>query len=413
MRAAFALLIILCIGCVRAQDREYILSEGSELYNTRYFFYQDFPSTTAKDTVVYINSALPSSFVIEHNGLNRGEKTLLLYNDTCKLLIYKTVEGYIVNKKKMKVHDSNESKLLLYFVNSKVAIYSGDVKVGEMPLDYNHNIRIGVVLKKNDGFSCKYLCCYEPCVFKEIDYGKILDDGIYKRIKSKISKQGVDDDYSLTFPKDISFNSPRSIRIEYRFEDSKKTGKTKTQRGRCEISGVHSSSLMSKWIVEFDLYVPHETVDDGEIRECITQLHDNSNAALSPAFSIGLIDGELYCRLRGDSIPVEQWQKRNKPAGGTHLTNLGYLKKDTWHHIKIYLKLAFQRSMNPQTIIWLDSKKVLESNLPNCYNYTPKKDGMYDYIKFGIYKSGWLELKQQPIDTDRRVYYFDNYKVKY
>ena len=89
------------------------------------------------------------------------------------------------------------------------------------------------------------------------------------------------------------------------------------------------------------------------------------------------------------------------------------MKKDTWHHVKIYLKLAYQRSMMPQTIVWVDSKKVLESNLPNCYNYTPKKAGVYDYIKFGIYKSSWLGLKQKPEGTDRRIYYFDNYKVKY
>ena len=413
MRASFFLLIILCIGCIRAQDREYSLSEGSELYNTHYFFFQVFPASPGKDTVVYVNSALPSSFVIEHNGLDKGEKTLLLYNDTCKLLISKIDGCYIVNKKKIKAHNTNDRKLLLYFVNSKVVIYSGEVKAGEIALDFNHLKRIGVALKKNKDFSCKYLGCYEPCEFREMDYGKTLDDGVYKRIKSKMTKQGVDDDYSLTFPDDIRYNSPRSIRFEYRFEDSKKEGKTKTQRGRSEISGVHSSLLMGKWIVEFDLYIPHETIDDGVLRECITQLHDNSTVALSPAFSIGLVGGELYCRLRGDSIPIEQWEKRNRPAGGTHISTLGYLKKDTWHHVKIYLKLAYQRSMNPQTIIWIDSEKVFESNWPNCYNYEPKKAGVFDYIKFGIYKSGWLGLKKKPVGTDRRIYYFDNYRVKY
>ena len=171
--------------------------------------------------------------------------------------------------------------------------------------------------------------------------------------------------------------------------------------------------MMGKWVIEFDFYVPKETADDSQRYDIITQLHDYSKQALSPAFCIGMKGGELFCRLRGDSIPVEQWKKQNEPVSGTHITTLGYLTKDTWHHVKIFLKLSFQRSMNPLTVIWLDSEKVFESDLPNCYNYEPKNPGVYDYIKFGIYKSSWLGLAQKPVDTDRRIYYFDNYKVKY
>lgn len=413
MGVVFLTCIMMCVGCIHADDREYQLSEYSEVYNTHYIYHKTFIEPIKKDTVVYIETKVPSSFVVEHSGLNIGEKTIIIYNDTCKIHLTRTVSKYIVNDRTMKIPNGLGRKISLYFINRKVVLYADGIIVGEMPLDFDHSKKIGVKLMKDVVYSCKFFCCYEPCEFEEIDYGKALDKGIFKRIKSKMSKQSTENDYSLTFPDDIRCKSARSIRFEYRFENSKMEGMTKTQRGRSEISGVHSSSLMGKWIIEFDLFIPHKTKDDKESRDCITQLHDYSSVALSPAFSIGMIDGELYCRLRGDCIPVEKWEKRNEPKSGAHIFKMGKLEKDVWHHVKIYLKLAYQHSMMPQTIIWVDSEKIFESDLPNCYNYEPKKAGMYDYIKFGIYKSSWLGKKKRPTDTDKRIYYFDNYKVKY
>ena len=404
---------IMCVAGTSANDKEYILSARSEKYNTRYIDYIILSQPVNHDTTVYINGSLPTSFVIESCGLEVGEKAQLVYNGTCELSISRKTDRYVVNGTVMKTTGDAVETLSLYFVNERVVVYAGEKRLGQIPLHYDHTKRVGLSLKKGNRSTGSYLCCYEPCKFKEIDYGRELDDGLYKRLKQKLSKQNVEEDYSLTFPSDVCFKSPRSIRFEYRFEDSKKDGKSKTQRGRSEISGVQSSVLTGKWIIEFDFYVPSETHDDDKRRDCITQLHDYSTVALSPAFSVGMLGGELYCRLRGDSIPVEQWKQRNVPASGTHITTLGYLKKDTWHHVKIFLKLAYQRSMKPLTAIWLDSQKVFESNFPNCYNYKPKKEGKYDYLKFGIYKSSWLGLKRRPLDTDRRIYYFDNYKVKY
>ena len=399
--------------CASAEEKEYKLAVSSDAYNTNYLYHQNFTEPIQQDSTVNVDAKLPAQFVVELGALKEGEKSLLVYDDTKEMLITKNNGQYAVNGKRMKGEYVDDTKLSLYFINNKVVLYVDEQLAGDIKLRFDHRKKIGVKWAKDGKYSYSYLNCYQPCGFKVIDYGQLMDGGIWSTRKGKMSQQNVGEDYSLRFAEDLACRSPRSMRFEYRFEDSKKEGKSKTQRGRSEISGVHSSSLMGKWIIEFDFYIPYDTKDDNLSRECITQLHDCSTMALSPAFSIGMRNGELYCRLRCDSIPVEQWEKRNNPAGGTHILPLGYLKKDTWHHIKIYLKLAYQRSMMPRTIVWVDSKKVLESNLPNCYNYMPKKAGMYDYIKFGIYKSSWLRLKQKPVGIDRRIYYFDNYKVKY
>lgn len=391
----------------------YLLSQSSEEYNTHYLYSQNFPRQIPKDSTIYIESLLPTSFVIELGALKEGEKSLLIYDDNKELLISKNNGNYWVHEEKLRGTFVDDTKLSLYFLKDRVDFYVDEQLSGMVQLKYDHRRKIGVRWAKDGRYCYHYLNCYTPCKFKEIDYGALLDAGKYTRTKGKYTLQSVGEDYSLTFPKEIACNSQCSMRFEYRFEDSKKEGKTKTQKGRSEIAGVSSSSMMGKWVIEFDFYVPKETADDSKHYDIITQLHDHSKLALSPAFCIGMKGGELFCRLRGDSIPVEQWKKPNKPVSGTHITNLGYLTKDTWHHVKIFLKLAYQRSMNPLTVIWLDSEKVFESDLPNCYNYEPKTLGVYDYIKFGIYKSSWLGLVQKPEDTDRRIYYFDNYKVKY
>ena len=306
-----------------------------------------------------------------------------------------------------------DTKLSLHFINDKVEFYVDDTFVGYLNLKFDHLRKIGIRWSKKGLYHYNYLNCYKLCEFKEKDYGSLLEADIHGTGSKKVTSQNVGEEYSLTFPNSITCHSQQSIRFEYRFDDSKREDKTKTQRGRSEVSGVSSSSLLGKWVIDFDFYTPQENVDDQKYYDIITQLHDNSNVALSPAFCIGMKDGKMFCRLRGDSIPVEQWKQRNVPASGTHITTLGYLKKDTWHHVKIFLKLAYQRSMKPLTVIWLDSQKVFESDHPNCYNYKPKEEGKYDYLKFGIYKSSWLGLKRKPLDTDRRIYYFDNYKVKY
>ena len=400
------------IGCL-SKDKETLLSERSEEYNLHYLYHQNFSQSFMKDTIVYIDKELPNSFVIELGGLKNGQKSVLVYNDNQELLITKNNGRYIIDGNTMDLPTNNDYKLSLYVISGKVFIYADEKKIGDLSHNIDPSKRIGVKFVKNDSLSYDYLCCYELCEFKEIDYGKQLDTGVLTRTPKLLSSQGVSEIYSLTLPQDITCNSPRSIRFEYRFEDSKKEGKTKTQKGRSEISGVQSSSIMGKWIIEFDFLIPQETSDDYKYKEIITQLHEGSMDAISPAFCIGMWKGKLYCRLRGDSIPIGQWEKRNKPINGTYIKRLGYLEKNKWHHIKIFIREAYQRSMNPLTVIWVDSVKVFESNHPNCYNYEPRRKDLYNYIKFGIYKSSWLKLKACRTETARRIYYFDNYKVKY
>ncbi len=414
INATIISVIFLCFsGCASAEEKQYELAALSEAYNIHYLYHQNFTEPIRQDSMVYIDAKLPAQFVVELGALKEGESSLLIYNNNKELLIAKSNRRYTVNGKRMKNDYLDDTKLSLYFVNNKVVLYVDEKQAVYVKLNFDHRMKIGVKCTKDGRYNYNYLNCYKPCEFKNIDYGQLMDEGVWVTRKGKLLQQNVGEDYSLRLSPDITCLSQYSIRFEYRFEDSKKEGKSKTQRGRSEIAGVSSSSLMGKWVIEFDFFVPHETADDSLRYDMITQLHDHSTQALSPAFSMLMKNGELICRLRGDSIPVEQWEQHNKPAGGTHILPLGYLKKDTWHHVKIYLKLAYQRSMMPQTIVWVDSKKVLETNLPNCYNYMPKKAGAYDYIKFGIYKWSWLGLKRKPQGTDRRIYYFDNYKVKY
>ncbi len=412
----FTILILMIFALfpllAHSEEKEYLLSGSSEEYNIRYLYHQIFPSPIKKDTIVFIDKELPKSFVIELKGLKDGEKTVLIYNDNQELTISRKNSVYYIDNLTMEKSLGTSTKLSLYFVNGKLVIYNDDERIGTQELYVNPQKRIGVNLQKDGSSTCRYLGCYELCDFKEMDYGKILDTGIFRKAKG-LSSQGVDKDYSLRLPQDTVCNSPHSTRFEYRFEDSKMDGKSKAQRGRSEISGVHSSSLMGKWIIEFDLLVPKETNDDHMFKECITQIHEGSMDAISPAFSIGMWKGELYCRLRGDSIPIGQWEKRNAPVNGSPITSLGRITKGEWHHIKIFLREAYQRSMNPLTVIWVDSVKVFESNHPNCYNYEPRRKALYNYIKFGIYKSAWLRLKACREETVRRIYYFDNYKVRY
>lgn len=405
------LLSLYSVFCL-TKDKEFLLYERSEEYNLHYLYHQNFSQSFMKDTIIYINKELPNTFVIELGGLKNGQKSVLIYNDNQELLITKNNGRYIIDGNTMDLSANNIYKLSLYVISGKVFIYADEKKIGGLSLNINPSKRIGVKWLKDGSLSYDYLCCYEPCDFKEIDYGKLLDNGVLTK-NIGLSSQGVGETYSLTFPQDIVCNSPRSIRFEYRFEDSKKEGKTKTQKGRSEISGVQSSSLMGKWIIEFDFLIPKETNDDQDNKEIITQLHEGSMDAISPAFSLGMWKGELYCRLRGDSIPIGQWEKKNVPVNGSPITSLGRITKGEWHHIKIFLREAYQRSLNPLTIIWIDSTKVFESRHPNSYNYTPKKAERYDYIKFGIYKSAWIGLKECSEGISKRIYYFDNYKVRY
>jgi len=243
------------------------------------------------------------------------------------------------------------------------------------------------------------------------DYGKELekaDDLRDERIR--ISPHNTGADYSLTFPSDITCNSKKSIRFEYRYEDTMAEGKTSMQRARSEISGVYSRTLMGVWTIEFDLYVPEETVDDNSCFEIITQIHEHSKTAKPPSFCLSVKGGNLYCSVRGDSIPISDWSKKNK-AIHHNSEKLLYLKKDRWYHVKAFVKEGYQYDMSPLTQVWVDSELLFYSQVPNCYNYKPVKKDKYNYIKFGIYKPGWKKVKEPP-SLSRRIYYFDNYVVQ-
>ena len=80
----------------------YLLSQSSEEYNTHYLYSQNFPRQIPKDSTIYIESLLPTSFVIELGALKEGEKSLLIYDDNKELLISKNNGNYWVHEEKLR-----------------------------------------------------------------------------------------------------------------------------------------------------------------------------------------------------------------------------------------------------------------------------------------------------------------------
>lgn len=391
---------------------EYQLSLDSECYNTQYFFCADFDAGQQIDTLFFVPSEI-QDFVVEIGSIKRGEKVCFVYNDSKKIII-KNYGDYLRIGRHTIALDPKEkvfSKLSLYFVNDKMIVYVDYTRKYEKEQRIDLHKRIGVNKGRNS--DAWFLYCYEPVPFKETNYGALLEDG--QMIKSKeyrMSPHNVGAAYSLTFPTDITCNSRRAIRFEYRQEDSQNADATRMQRARSEISGVFSNSAQNKWIIEYDLYIPEETIDDNQFSEIITQLHEASTMSTVPSFSLSVHGGWLYCTINGDKTRIEHWGTRKRP--NDQLTRkLIYLQKDSWHHLKIFIKEGWRIDASPSTKIWVDGELILENNDPNCYSYTPRAEGLYNYLKFGIYKSGWLMTSDVPSDVRVRTYYFDNFVVKY
>ena len=391
---------------------EYSLSQWSEEYNTRYFYCGELDSIDV-DSTIYVYEMLPESFVVELGVLEVGEKTIFVCDDDQELVISNKKGKLIVGEKSIGKVRQNYNKMSLYFVNGKMIVYLDDKKIFDMLFPLERNKKIGVKLSKDKGYVCRYFNCYEPVAFKVADYGAELEEGrLIRNGASRMYAHNVGEKYNLTFPSDIVINSQRSIRFEYRFENSKKENVREMLRARSEISGVFSKSPKNKWIIEFDLYVPEVTVDDTAISECITQIHEGSKHPTFPSFCLRVKSGILYCNIKGDCIRIEDWCKKVNPINNL-TTPLLYLEKNRWYHVKVYLKEGWLQEDRPLTKVWVDGTQLFESDKPNSYCYTPQNQGYYDYLKFGIYKSGWVKVKEVEKELQTRAYIFDNYVVKY
>lgn len=408
------ILIVLWLGIYAyAEDKEYKLFIDSEEYNTHYFYCSDLHRGSLNDDAIYMDKVLPSTFVVEIASLQDNKHLALLYNDTLELQISKEKGKYRINQYTVNRQTEGEQKLSFYFVNQKVLFYIDEEFAYEFPLQYDFKKRIGVKYERGNKSTSRFMNCYTPVPFKEADYGKALDDGNLNSARGiRVSPHNVGKDYCLTFPADVTSDSKRSVRFEYRFEDTQAENVNSMKRARSEISGVFCNSPRNKWIIEYDLLIPQETIDDKAHFEIITQIHKETKVPVSPAFCLNMLDGWLKCYIQGDSVPIGEWQGKRKT---THRSfpRLQRLTKDRWHHIKIYLKEGIQYSDMPVTKVWVDGVLKLESHQPNCFSYEPQKVGLYDYLKFGIYKPGWKELKGKPSTLGNRVYYFDNVVVKY
>lgn len=399
--------------CTGAVERKYRLSLDSDEYNTYYFYCSNTNQYFMADEIVYVDKIFPSSFVVEINSLRNGERSALIYNDTSELLISKELGRYRINQYTVNRYTEGERKLSFYFVNQMIVFYINEEYVFEFPLQYDHKKKIGVKRGLRNGNVCRFLNCYTPVPFKVADYGNALDDCNLNSTRGiRIRPHNVGMDYSLTYPSDVTCDSKRSIRFEYRFEDTKAGNVNAMRRARSEISGVFCNSPRNKWIIEYDLLIPQETKDDKAYSEIITQIQKESKIPIGPAFCLNILDGWLKCSIQGDSVPVGEWQGKRQATHWAY-PRLQCLDKGRWHHIKIYLKEGIQYSDLPLTKVWVDGVLKLESHQPNCYSYDPTKAGLYDYLKFGVYKPGWKNLKENPSTLGNRVYYFDNVVVKY
>lgn len=394
-----------------ANSPEYLLSQTSEEYNTHYLFHGNIDNVL-QDSIYYAPTDLEDGFVLEIGALQEGQKSCIVYNDSLNIIIKKESGHYYVNSYKIGKSVFESKKVSLYFVNAKVHMYIDEILEYTFPLNYNVEKRVGIRWNSMGDFSYSYFNGYEPKTFKVADYGNMFDSAVSGRKGPFFVEQHVGRDYSITYPSDKTFKSAKSIRFEYRYVDAHMLFKTQTQRGRSEISAVSAESPMSKWFFDFDLLIPSETKDDPFHREVLTQIHDFSSVqGLSPSFALGIEKGALYVNLLGNDSVVSSLDQVKKKLVRTY-QNLGRLQRDSWHHIKIYVKQAYDTRMMPLTIIWVDGREVFRNESPNCYNYKPRKQNHYDYAKFGIYKWGWLNKKLAP-GTEKRIYYFDNYVIKY
>lgn len=387
---------------------EYDLNLYSEEYNIQYVLASNF-SNVSSDSVFYVipNDFLQDGFVFELGALNNGEKSCLVFNDSLDFVISKNDGQYTIDTWSSEFIE-DERKISLYFVNGIVKVYIDEEKQYMFPWPYDEKKRVGIRWRKNNEFHYSFLNCFIPIPFKYVDYGSISDSVNLNKNFGKF--QNVNEKYSIVYSKDVVANSRRSLRFEYRYSDSQQKMKNKTQRARSELSGVVASSLMNKWIIEFDLFIPESTKDDSLYREIITQLHEGSEFPRSPAISLGMLNGFLYVNVHGDSSLIKDDRKIDYKEG-KKLELLTYLEKNIWHHIKLYVREAYTKAFMPVTKIWVDGKEVFDDDTPNCYNYKKKKK-MYSYLKFGIYKWNWLH--HRPVQgTESRVYYFDNYVVGY
>ena len=283
----------------------------------------------------------------------------------------------------------------------------------ELPIVFDREKKVGIRLLENGNYKPRFLNCYEPIPFNVADYGSVLEEGNTKTTgEVRVAPHNVGENYNLTFPTDRANNSRRSIRFEYRYQDLRKAGASKMQRARSEISGVFSYSPKNKWIIEYDLLIPDETCDDENTAEIITQIHEGSSTPTSPAFSLFMRGGFLNCTIRGDSRKLSDWVTGGKPEY-LETRQLQYLQKNKWYHIKIYLKEGWRADDLPLTLVWVDNNLLFESIKPNCYKYDVEAGRHYDYLKFGVYKSGWLKDGFVDKKLHSRIYYFDNFIVKY
>lgn len=408
----FLLFFLLVVGNAQSKNREYQLSSLSEEYNTRYFFCGG-SDVVCMDTTLYMAENTPEAFVVEFGTLHPGEKIAFIYNDD-NLLPISIKKGLLrIGKRKISTQGESYTKLSLYFVEGKLIAYLDDTKKGEWTFELDRSKKIGLKISKRKGYVCPYFSCYEPVPFMLADYGDVLEEGVAKtRNNVRIAPHNVGENYNLTFPTDVARNSKRSIRFEYRYEDTKKDGANSMRRARSEISGVFSKSPKNKWIIEYDLYIPEETKDDEDISECITQIHEGSKHPKSPSFCLRVQGGVLYCNIMGDSVSIDDWSRKKTPTNIVTQPLL-YLEKNKWYHVKVYLKEGWEKADQPLTKVWVDGNLLFESNSPNCYSYSPKNKGYYNYLKFGIYKSGWLKAKNVSPKLQTRAYVFDNYVVKY
>ena len=410
---AFFLVVCLTVVChLSATDIEYQLSRYSEDYNTRYFYCENFDRLKAVDEIQYVEVEIPTAFVAEIGALNDGSESVLVYNDNQELIVSKKGYRYQIDGITASKMVSGESKLSFYFVNGKLLFYIDEDKKYEKPLKLDRQKKFGIKWSAAGKYNYRFLNCFEPVPFKVADYGKALEDGALSNKKGiRMSPHNVGAAYSLTFPQDVTCNSKRSIRFEYRYEDTKADGVNSMRRARSEISGVFCSSPMNKWIIEYDLYIPEETIEDKNL-EIVTQLHEHSVTPVSPSFCLWVKGGYIGGTINGDSAMLTSKPFVKKKVSHHHSGRLAVLSKGKWYHVKIYVKEGYQISALPVTKVWIDSKLVLESITPNCYKYNPSVKDSYNYLKFGIYKSPWMKSNVVP-QTDRRIYFFDNYVVRY
>lgn len=191
---------------------------------------------------------------------------------------------------------------------------------------------------------------------------------------------------------------------------------------------------LDSFVFSVDVFFPAEGNETWILDELYQELfiqehHVGYKIPFSPSISISINKGRLYLH----TISMEHIARGEAASDNDLKYRVGYfarltsdneeqmlyhnhegdkrdlpeLKKGQWHNITMFVKLGYNQSQGPRTVVYLNGIKALDWDTPNAYNCQEYGE----YMEFGIYKWSWsTQENREKTPIKRRVLYFDNIK---